>query len=287
MRSTCPVVFKHAAYLRTTLAYSVLGGSGVSSDSTSTVTRVLRPRVGCSGWNYASWRGRFYPTALSAADWLDYYSSRLDTVEVNNTFYRLPERSTFAAWKTQVPRGFLMAVKASRFLTHMKRLLDPEEPLQRLFSRAAALGRTLGPVLYQLPGNFSIDLARLDRFLERLPKSAAGTRIRHVMEFRHRSWYVTETFALLTQYGVTLCLHDKRDSGIAQPFVGPNVYVRFHGTSGTYDGSYSTRQLDRWAHRLAEQAQDKRQVFAYFNNDPDAVAVANAFTLRKQIARLV
>ena len=121
----------------------------MSPGSTSTVAH--SPRVGCSGWNYKSWRGRFYPADLPATEWLDYYANRFDTVEINNTFYRLPERATFAAWRSQVSSKFLFAVKASRFLTHMKRLLDPEEPIKRLFSRVTGVGRTLGPVLNQLP----------------------------------------------------------------------------------------------------------------------------------------
>jgi uncharacterized protein YecE (DUF72 family) len=246
-----------------------------------------QPRVGCSGWNYKSWRGRFYPLNLPSDRWLEFYAARFDTVEVNNTFYRLPERSTFATWRAQVPAGFLVAVKASRFLTHMKRLRDPVEPLTRLFSRADALERQLGPVLYQLPGNFTLDLPRLDDFLRRLPRTAGGRRVRHVMEFRHPSWYVPETFQLLEEQHVALCLHDKRGSRIAEPFVGPFVYVRFHGTSGHYRGSYGARELDTWAHRLAEQAQDGQHVFAYFNNDPDAVAVENALALRSAIQKLV
>jgi uncharacterized protein YecE (DUF72 family) len=246
-----------------------------------------RPRVGCSGWNYASWKGRFYPPGLASARWLDYYVSRFDTVEVNNTFYRLPERSTFAAWRKALPKGFVMSVKASRFLTHMKRLTDPREPLTRLFSRASALDHHLGPVLYQLPGTLRIDLQRLDDFLAALPRTVDHRRIRHVVEFRHSSWYVPDTFALLERRRVALCLHDKLGSGIAAPFVGPFVYIRFHGTSGSYHGSYSPRQLNRWAHRLVEQTQDGRAVFAYFNNDPDAVAVTNAMTLADALDRLL
>jgi uncharacterized protein YecE (DUF72 family) len=246
-----------------------------------------RPRVGCSGWNYKSWRGRFYPQDLAAARWLPYYAAAFDTVEVNNTFYRRPERGVFARWRAQVPRSFLVAVKASRFLTHMKRLRDPKEPLRRLFSRASALGRHLGPVLYQLPESSHCDLDRLDAFLRALPRSWSNTRLRHVMEFRHPSWYAAETFALLNRRGVALCLHDKLGSSIAGPFVGPFVYVRFHGTSGRYSGSYADDELRDWARRLAEQARAGRRVFAYFNNDPEAVAVRNALTLRTALLKLV
>lgn len=242
--------------------------------------------MGCSGWNYASWRGRFYPRDLPSTRWLEYYAARFDTVEVNNTFYRLPERSTFETWRETAPAGFLFAVKASRFLTHMKRLLQPEEPLERLFSRVAGLGRTLGPVLYQLPASFTINLPRLDDFLKALPRGPGLTRL-HVMEFRDPSWYIAETFAVLTRRRVALCLHDKQGSPIREPFVGPFVYVRFHGTSGRYHGSYSRRQLEWWAHALAEQVDAGRRVFAYFNNDPEAVATANAQTLREMIDKII
>ena len=249
-------------------------------------TVIHAPRVGCSGWNYKSWRGRFYPTDLPVARWLEYYATRFDTVEINNSFYRLPDRSTFASWRTQVPSAFLYAVKASRFLTHMKRLLDPEDPLQRLFSSVSGLARRLGPVLYQLPPTLAIDLPRLDRFLRALPRTSSGTRL-HVVEFRHPSWYMTDTFELLTRRRVSLCLHDKLGSELEKPFVGPFVYVRFHGTSGRYHGSYSRRHLDRWANVLAEQTQQGKRVFAYFNNDPEAVATTNALTLRELIDQIV
>jgi uncharacterized protein YecE (DUF72 family) len=256
----------------------------VSFTSTSAVVGL--PRVGCSGWNYKSWRARFYPRDLPASRWLEFYAARFDTVEVNNSFYRLPPRSTFEDWRADVPSAFLFAVKASRFLTHMKRLLDPEEPLERLFTSVSGLGRRLGPVLYQLPPTLKLDLSRLDQFLRALPRTSGAPRLQ-VVEFRHPSWYIDETFELLTHRRVAMCLHDKLGSAIAEPIVGPFVYVRFHGTSGHYHGSYSHRQLQRWAHVLAAQMHAGRRVFAYFNNDPDAVATKNAVTLREMIAKLI
>ena len=253
-----------------------------------------RVRVGCSGWNYKSWRGPFYPATLPTRNWLPHYASVFDTVEVNNTFYRLPEARTFAAWGGATPPGFLMAVKASRYLTHLKRLREPEEPLSRLFERASALGTRLGPVLYQLPATFVRDLDRLATLLAVLPRQwpmaangrqPARRRLTHVIEFRHPSWYVEETFDLLRRARVSLCLHDKEGSAIAEPTVGPVTYVRFHGTSGQYHGSYGGPALSRWASRLAEEARDGRRVYAYFNNDPEAVAVRNALTLRRLVQR--
>jgi len=265
------------------LARSVLEADRVGAPSTSRA--VHAPRVGCSGWNYRSWRGRFYPDDLPASKWLAFYAAHFDTVEINNSFYRLPERATFEEWRAQVPTSFLFAVKASRFLTHMKRLLDPEEPLARLFDRLSGLGRRAGPVLYQLPPTLALDVPRLDRFLRALPRRPGARQ--HVVEFRHPSWYVDETFDLLTRRRVALCLHDKAGSAIREPAVGPFVYVRFHGASGRYHGSYSRSHLERWAHALAEHARGERQVYAYFNNDPEAVAVANATTLREMLGALV
>ena len=252
---------------------------------------MVMPRIGCSGWNYVAWRGHFYPAELPASQWLERYASSFDTVEVNNTFYRLPEAYTFAAWRSQTPSRFVMAVKASRYLTHLKRLKDPAEPLTRLFARCSHLGSKLGPVLYQLPGNFHRDLERLESFLQALPQGQQlntvrrHRTIRHVIEFRHPSWYVSETFALLERYGVTLCLHDKLGAAITEPAVGPVFYVRFHGTSGHYAGSYDNRTLASWAARIAEQMQGRRPVYAYFNNDPDAVATENAMTLKRLVQR--
>ena len=254
-----------------------------------------RARIGCSGWNYKSWRGAFYPATLPPRAWLPHYAATFDTVEVNNTFYRLPEAETFAAWHDATPDGFLMAVKASRYLTHLKRLREPEEPVSRLFERAAALGSRIGPILYQLPGAFGRDLDRLAAFLAALPRrwprdgrrGSPARRLTHVMEFRHPSWYVAETFALLTRARVALCLHDKTGSEITSPIVGPVIYVRFHGASGDYHGSYSARALSRWASQLAEHVSDGRAVYAYFNNDPEAVAVQNALTLRRLVQRRI
>jgi uncharacterized protein YecE (DUF72 family) len=245
------------------------------------------PRIGCSGWNYKSWRGRFYPEELASSRWLSYYAEHFDTVEVNNTFYRLPEAETFAAWRQQVSAPFIMAVKASRFLTHMKRLRDPGEPLQRLFSRAGELGARLGPVLYQLPATLTFDLRRLEDFVSTLPRKWSGKQMRHVIEFRDPSWYVKDVFQVLERYGVALCLHDKSGSEISEPFVGPFAYVRFHGTSGRYHGSYSDKQLEAWAQRLVEHAHEGRRVFAYFNNDPEAVATMNAETLSTAVRTLL
>jgi uncharacterized protein YecE (DUF72 family) len=247
-------------------------------------------RIGCSGWNYKHWRGNFYAPELRLREWFTHYASVFDTVEINNTFYRLPESKTFAGWRERAPEDFLYAIKASRFITHLKRLRDPEEPVTRLFERACALEDHLGPVLYQLPESFHCDLTRLDDFLALLPRTLGeinGTPpdhvIRHVFEFRHRSWYVEETQAVLRAHGVAMCLHDKAGSAIFEPLDTPYLYVRFHGPGGRYFGRYELRRMEYWAETLAEQWRAGRDVFAYFNNDPEGMAVINAQELRRLI----
>ena len=245
--------------------------------------------IGCSGWNYKSWRNQFYPQGLAAAHWLVYYASRFDTVEMNSTFYRLPEREQFVAWRQQTQPGFVAAVKASRYLTHLKRLREADEPLTRLFDRAAGLGSRLGPMLYQLPSHFPKDLDRLRRFLDLLPEriklGGRYRQVQHVMEFRHPSWYDDDVLRALGGRRVALCQHDKSGSGIEGAALGPLMYVRFHGTSGHYHGSYGDAVLERWATRLARAWRDGQDVYAYFNNDPDAAATHNASTLRGMVSR--
>jgi uncharacterized protein YecE (DUF72 family) len=238
-------------------------------------------RIGCSGWQYRHWRGSFYPPDLPQNRWFEYYAGRFDTVEVNNTFYRLPEASTFASWKSVAPRGFLYAIKASRFLTHMKKLKHPDEPLDRLFSRARALGPTLGPMLYQLPPGWTVNVERLAVFLRSLP-----ARRRHAIEFRDASWYTSEVFRLLAGHRVTCCLHDMAGSATGRVAVGPFAYVRLHGPS-KYTGRYSDGTLSEWASWLAEQLRSGRPVFAYFNNDARGDAPRDAIRLRELVKQQV
>jgi len=234
-------------------------------------------RVGCSGWQYRHWRGAFYPPELPQKQWLDYYASRFDTVEINNTFYRLPEASAFAEWKKRVPKTFVYAVKASRFLTHMKKLNDPAEPLDRLFSRARVLGHHLGPVLYQLPPRWAIDVDRLAVFLRSLP-----ARRRHAIEFRDPSWYTDEVFRLLETHRVACCVHDMAGSATGRLAVGPFVYARFHGPT-RYSGRYDDGTLDEWARWFADRLQEGAPVFAYFNNDAGGHAPRDALRLRQRL----
>jgi uncharacterized protein YecE (DUF72 family) len=237
-------------------------------------------RVGCSGWQYKHWRGNFYPATLPSTRWLEYYATQFDTVEINNSFYRLPHADTFADWRRRVPASFAFAVKASRYLTHMKKLKDPGAPVALFFSHARRLGRRLGPVLFQLPPRWPLNLERLETFLRALPKKAL-----HVIEFRDASWYVNDVFALLTRYGVALCAHDMAGSATGERMVGPFIYLRLHGPQ-RYAGRYPDDVLDTWAEWCAEGCRKGLPVYAYFNNDSGGHAPRDAVRLREKLLRL-
>jgi uncharacterized protein YecE (DUF72 family) len=234
-------------------------------------------RIGTSGWNYKHWRGVFYPERLPAADWFAFYARTFDTVEINNTFYRLPSADAFVAWRRQAPLHFLYAVKASRYLTHMKKLKDPESALDNILGRARRLGPRLGPVLYQLPPHWHCNLDRLRQFLAALPSD-----LRHVMEFRDPSWHTDAVRDLLDEHGVGFCIHEMRGSESPLWATGPLAYLRFHGpTERKYAGCYPASQLRRWAKRIEHLRGAGRDVYAYFNNDGGGYAITNALQLKE------
>jgi uncharacterized protein YecE (DUF72 family) len=238
-----------------------------------------RIRIGCSGWEYAHWRGDFYPADLPRHRWLERYAQVFDTVELNNSFYRLPSADALAAWANRLPDGFAMAVKASRYLTHLKRLRDPREPLERLWVRAARLGDHLGPMLYQLPPRWRRNPERLAAFLRALPADRD-----QAIEFRDPSWYHDEIYELLERNHVALCLHDMGGSASPRRPVGPFVYLRLHGSGERYGGRYSSGVLARWADRLTEWASDGRPGWVYFNNDTGGHAPRDAQRLRRAVS---
>ena len=237
-------------------------------------------RIGCSGWEYRHWRGSFYPADLPQSRWLEFYASKFDTVELNGTFYRLPEAKTFDRWRERAPDGFRYAVKASRYLTHQRRLNDPEEPIDRLWTRAAQLEDRLGPMLYQLPPRWNRNLERLEGFLSLLPP-----KWEHAIEFRDPSWHHPDTYRLLQRHGVALCLHDMPAARAPDEPVGPFVYVRFHGRGGSYAGSYPPQALGTWARRLVEWAGSGLPAWVYFNNDVGGHAPRDAMRLREAVLR--
>jgi len=234
-------------------------------------------RIGCSGWSYGDWRGGFYPPGTPASRWLEHYSSVFDTVELNATFYRLPTVAATRRWAETTPDGFLFAAKASRYLTHMRRLRDMKDGLARFWERLEPLREVnkLGPVLWQLPESFHRDDEVLAAALEALPGDA-----RHCFEFRHPSWFAERVYALLEDHGASLAYGDdpRRELPKASP-VGPLAYLRLHyGTRGR-DGNYSETELETWRRRVAAW-RSHRQVFVYLNNDWQGFAPRNALTLR-------
>ena len=227
--------------------------------------------VGTSGWQYDDWRGRFYPKDLPKGEWLGYFSKSFPTVEVNNTFYQLPKEETFVAWRDRSAEGFLVTVKASRYITHLRRLRNCRDPVRLLWSRCRRLGKKLGPVLFQLPPNFHADVDLLRDFLRLLPKS-----MRPAFEFRHPSWESEETHRALDEAGCALVLADRPGARVPNVVTGGWSYVRFH--QGTLLGpGYTRAKLRRWADRIA--GMPARDTFVYFNNDTGGAAVRDAMSL--------
>jgi uncharacterized protein YecE (DUF72 family) len=231
--------------------------------------------IGTSGWHYDHWRGNFYPQKLPRKEWLGHYSQYFNTVEINNSFYRLPQETTFDTWQRAVPRKFCFALKVSRFITHIKRLKDCQEPLRTFTGRAERLNHNLGPLLYQLPPGFYRDDTRLERFLKLLNK-----KLHHVFEFRHESWMDNAIYSLLDKSGAGFCIYDM--AGVTSPLVSTAemVYVRFHGRDNLYSSRYPDSELADWAERLNWLSSKRKSLYIYFNNDAKGFAIENALTLR-------
>ncbi len=234
-------------------------------------------RIGTSGWHYNHWSGLFYPPKLPKSKWFEHYAEHFDTVEINNTFYQLPKEETFKNWHKQAPKNFLYTVKANRYITHIKRLKDPQESLERFFERARLLKENLGPVLYQLPPNFHKDLDRLGTFIKLLPEDRTA-----VFEFRHESWFCEDTYKLLNEFNIGFCIHDMPGMKVPRVVTADIIYIRFHGPTGKYQGNYSKSELQNWAKWLTEHIKNARALYAYFNNDIHAYAVRNAKQLKEQ-----
>jgi uncharacterized protein YecE (DUF72 family) len=234
--------------------------------------------VGTSGWQYRDWRGAFYPARLPARAWLEEYASRFPTVEVNNTFYRLPERATFARWAAAVPDGFRFAVKASRYLTHVRRLREPREPVQRLLRAAAGLGDALGPVLLQLPPTLGADPQLLAATLREFPRD-----LRVAVEVRHESWHTEAVYEVLGARDAALCLWDRRNRH--GPLVATTswCYLRMHEGRAAPPPCYGRAALHGWANRLRDSWGPDPDGFVYFNNDPHACAPHNAAAFTRMV----
>jgi uncharacterized protein YecE (DUF72 family) len=231
--------------------------------------------IGCSGFNYNHWRGTFYPEGLSQRKWLGHYASVFSSVELNVTFYRLPNASTFRKWRLETPPGFVFTLKGSRFITHIKRLREPEEPLERFFAAAQELEEKLGAVLWQFPPGFRADCRRLERFLELLDRYP----VRNTLEFREESWLGDETVSLCRGHNISLCKADWPHFLVETPLTSDFIYIRRHGRNGDYAANYDPGELAADAGRIREHLDGGRDVFIYFNNDAFGHAPKNASEL--------
>lgn len=238
--------------------------------STATAARLL---IGTSGWSYNHWKDLFYLPGLPPADWLSFYAREFRTVEINNSFYRLPTREGFERWAAQAPDDFLFAVKASRLLTHVKRLKDPQEPLRRMLEASAGLREKRGPVLFQLPPNYHRNLDRLAGILRLWPAD-----LRCAWEFRHESWLAEATYDLLAEYGAALCIPDSPKLPEERRVTALFTYIRFHeGRTGT---GYTDDELAGWVPFIRSALATGHDVYAYFNNDPGGHAIYDARRLK-------
>lgn len=231
-------------------------------------------RIGTSGWTYKHWQEVFYPVELPQSKWLEYYTDHFETVELNASFYRLPNPKTFENWKTRTPDNFLWSVKASKYITHTRRLKDPEEPLKRLYDAAAGLGEKLGVILMQLPPNLVFEETLFRDFCASL-----NTDIRHALEIRHDSWLNDNAYDMLNEFNMALCISDTAGRyPYAEEITADFAYVRLHGSQKLYASGYREDELQAWAKKIKSW---KRDTFIYFDNDFEGYAVKDAKSLKK------
>lgn len=233
-------------------------------------------RIGTSGWHYKHWKGNFYPKEIQAAEMFRHYVQSFDTVEINNSFYRLPTKEAVESWVQQSPPGFLFAVKASRYITHMRKLLHPEDTTEKFMRMAEGFGNKLGPILFQFPATWPLNLDRLAHFLAALPSSN-----RYAFEFRNPTWHTSSLFELLERFSASFCIFDI--SGFQSPIevTSDLVYVRLHGPGKAYQGKYPAETLTVWADKINRWIAENRSVFFYFDNDQAGFAAENALELNQ------
>jgi uncharacterized protein YecE (DUF72 family) len=238
-----------------------------------------RVHIGTSGWHYKHWNGTFYPETVKAVERFDYYTKIFKTVEINNSFYRLPAKNVFTGWKEAAPKGFVYAVKASRFITHMKKLKIDADGISKFFSNVSYLNEKLGPILFQLPPNWKVNTGRLEQFLKELPPKHIYT-----IEFRNDTWYKEEVYKILEKYNVAFCIYEL--AGHISPLITTAgfVYIRLHGPGAKYQGSYADDVLSNWADKIRAWTGKGKDVFVYFDNDQKGYAAFNAKTLQEIVA---
>jgi len=238
--------------------------------------KIPKVLIGTSGWSYEHWRGSFYPNNLKTKDFFEYYLRYFTTVEINYTFYKLPSEKTVLYWKKNSPKNFIFAIKASRYITHIKKLKDPKKSLKTFFNRIKLLKPKLGPILFQTPPNWHMDLKRLEDFIMALDKN-----YQYAFEFRDKSSLKPDIFKLLKKYKVALCIYDLEGFQTPIEITTNFVYIRLHGPKSAYSGSYSKKALKKYSEIIKKLKKDKLNVFCYFNNDERGYAVKNALHLKK------
>jgi uncharacterized protein YecE (DUF72 family) len=236
--------------------------------------------IGTSGWQYSDWAGAFYPKGLPKSQWLEFYAQRFQTLESNNAFYKLPSSTVFGDWSDRTPDDFIMSVKASRYLTHIKRLHDPAQPIDRLMERARPLGKKIGPILLQLPPNLAVSIDSMEQALSAFPRS---TRV--AVEVRNSSWFVDEFRVVLEKHQAALCLTDRNNRHSPLWRTADWGYVRFHEGTASPRPSYGRSALDSWAERIASLWASDEDVFCYFNNDANSCAPRDAHHLALAVKR--
>jgi uncharacterized protein YecE (DUF72 family) len=238
-------------------------------------------RIGTSGYHYRHWLSRFYPDGLKSRDMLAHYSRDFDTVELNNTFYQLPAEATFDSWRQGTPKQFVFAVKGSRFLTHMIKLKDAERGLVNFLPRAERLRGKLGPILWQLPPRWNVNVERLESFLSLLPRKH-----RYAFELRNETWMTDEVFETLRRHNAAFCIYELAGYQSPIELTANWTYVRLHGpTPQKYQGSYSEEQLEEWAARIRGWSRRLDSIYVYFDNDDSGYAVENALTLKRMVGK--
>lgn len=236
--------------------------------------------IGTSGWSYDHWKGVFYPEELGSQDYLAFYKQKFGSVEINNSFYRLPEKKTLEHWRDSVPADFVFSVKASRFITHMKKLIAPEETTPQFLERIKILGKRLGPILFQLPPRWHSNHERLEEFLAYLSPD-----YRYVFEFRDSSWFNDQIYGLLARYQAAFCIYDLDYQLSPSETTCDFVYIRLHGPDGAYSGSYSRHALIGWASDIIAWADEGKTVYCYFDNDQGGYAALNAQQLLQMVRK--
>jgi uncharacterized protein YecE (DUF72 family) len=238
--------------------------------------------IGTSGWHYSHWIGPFYPKDLSKDQQLAFYTRSFHTVELNTTFYHLPKVSTVEQWLANTPKNFLFACKGSRYITHMKKLKDPEQSVKRFLEVVTVLNRKLGPILFQLPPSFKINAPRLEEFLGALPDT-----FRYTFEFREESWFAQPVYDVLHKYRASFCIYNLAGRWSPEIITSNFVYIRLHGPGNAYQGNYADHVLRDWAEKCRKWALSGKDVYCYFDNDQNAYAANNALTLQNTVQELI